>query len=266
MREAPVGWQCPSCVKQGARVSPTIRWRPSAPGRLGNTRLTPVVTALIVTNVAVFLWEQVSGTTIYTIAGFRFLCNRAQCEYAMSPLAVHHGQWYRLITAAFLHEGWEHIILNMITLAIVGPAVEAELGKARFLALYLLAAVGGSIASYLLSSQYELGLGASGAIFGVMGAYYVLARSRRWDLSAITGLLVVNLILGFAVSGIDWRAHLGGLITGAVVCLGFDRLSLGASRAHGRGAEIAGGAAVVASAVVVLTLLSLLPPGHVNLS
>jgi membrane associated rhomboid family serine protease len=254
MREAPVGWQCASCVKQGARVSPTIRWRPSAPGRLGNTRLTPVVTVLILINVAVFLWEQTKFDNIVR-------------RFAMWPYGVHYlHQWYRLITAAFLHEGWEHIILNMISLAIVGPAVEAELGKARFAALYLLAALGGSVASYLLDNQNTLGLGASGAIFGLFGAYYVLARRRRWDLSAISGLLVVNLILGFAVSGIDWRAHLGGLITGAVVCLGFDHLSLGASREQGRGAEIAGGAAVVASTVVVLTLLTLLPPGHVNLS
>jgi membrane associated rhomboid family serine protease len=254
MREAPVGWQCPSCVKQGARVSPTIRWRPSSAGRLGNTRITPVVTALIVINVAVFLWEQTKYDKIVS-------------RFAMWPYGVyHHGQWYRLITAAFLHEGWEHIILNMITLAIVGPAVEAEVGKVRFLALYLLAAVGGSVGSYLLDNANTLGIGASGAIFGVMGAYYVLARRRRWDLSAITGLLVINLILGFAVSGIDWRAHLGGLITGGLVCLGFDRLSMGANRQPGRGAEIAGGAAVVALAVIVLTVLSVLPPGHVNLS
>jgi membrane associated rhomboid family serine protease len=254
MREAPVGWQCASCVKQGARVSPTIRYRPSSAGRLGNTRITPVVTGLIVVNVAVFLWEQTNYNNIVS-------------RFAMWPNGVYHlHQWYRLITAAFLHQGWEHIILNMITLAIVGPAVEAELGKLRFLALYLLAAVGGGVGSYLLDYPNALGIGASGAIFGVMGAYYVLARRRRWDLSAITGLLVLNLILGFAVAGIDWRAHLGGLVTGGLVCWGFDRLSMGASRQHGEGAAIAGGAAVVASAVIVLTLLSLLPPGHVNLS
>lgn len=254
MREAPVGWQCPTCVKQGARISPTVRWRPRGYGRLGNTRVTPVVGVLIAVNVGVFLWEQTKFQNVV----FRF---------GMSPIAVHYfHQWYRLITAAFLHQGWEHIIFNMFTLAVVGPPVEAELGKARFAALYFLAAVGGSVGSYLLSSANELGLGASGAIFGLMGAYYVLARSRRWDMSAITGLVVLNLIIGFAVPNIDWRAHLGGLITGGLVSFGLDRLSVGAGAGHARGAEIAGGAAVVAGAAFALTLLVLLPPGHVNLS
>lgn len=257
MHEAPVGWQCSACLKQGARISPTVRWRPRGYGRLGNTRVTPVVAALIAINAGVFLWEETKYINVVD-------------RFGMWPQGVHYlHQWYRLVTAAFLHAGWEHILLNMFTLAIVGPAVEAELGKIRFAALYLLAAVGGSVGSYLLSNSNEVGIGASGAIFGVMGAYYVLARARRWDMSAITGLVVINLVLGFAVAGIDWRAHLGGLVTGGLVCFGLDRLSIGSrpsGAGHGLGAEVAGGAAVVAGAVVALTLLVLLPPGQVNLS
>ena len=255
MREAPVGWQCGQCVKQGARVSPTIRWRPSA---ARPSRITPVVGGLIALNVVIFFWEQTNFDRIVR-------------RFGMLPIGVHdQHQWYRMITSAFLHEGWTHIIFNMLALVFVGPAVEAALGTVRFLVLYLLSALGGSVASYLLTKPFVYGIGASGAIFGLMGAYYVLARSRGLDLSSITGLIVINLLLGFTVPGIGWEAHVGGLVTGAAVCFGLDHLSMGGSRPGGRpaplGAEIAGGAAVVAATLVVLTLLALLPPGHVNLS
>ena len=157
----------------------------------------------------------------------------------MWPAAVHHGQWYRLLTAPFLHANIEHILFNMLTLAIVGSPVEAELGKVRFIALYLLSAVGGSVASYLLSHANVLGVGASGAIFGLMGPYFVLARRRKWEVGNILALIVVNLAIGFASSTIDWRAHLGGMITGAVVTIGLarsaeaDRTAVRASRWHG---------------------------------
>ncbi len=141
----------------------------------------------------------------------------------MWPEAVHHGQWYRLLTAAFLHANIEHIFFNMVILAIVGSPVEAEVGKVRFLVIYLISAFGGSVASYLLSNANVLGLGASGAIFGVMGSYFVLARRRGWDVATIAALIVIELAIGFGSSTIDWRAHLGGVITGAVVTLGLTR-------------------------------------------
>lgn len=252
MREAPVGWQCTSCVRQGSRVSPTIRWRPRAPGRLGNTRITPVVVVLIVVNVAFFVWEQTNLDSIVS-------------RYALWPIGIYtYHQWYRLVLAAFLHANFEHIFFNMLTLAIVGPPVEAELGRVRFSALYLTAALGGSVASYLLSNANEVGLGASGAIFGVMGAYFVLARRRRWDTSAILGLIILNLVISFADTQIDWRAHIGGLATGVLVAAGFSRPP-GGVHWTGAVAEVARGAGVVTAAVVALVLLSLLPPGHVNL-
>jgi membrane associated rhomboid family serine protease len=215
------------------------------------------VAVLIAINFAVFFWEETKFNNVVS-------------RFGMLPVGVHYQhQWYRLITSAFLHEGWTHILLNMLSLAIIGPAVEAALGTARFVALYLLAAVGGSVGAYLLTKPGEYGIGASGAIFGIMGAYYVLARSRGLDMSSITGLIVINLVISFVIPGISWEAHLGGLITGTAVCFGLDHLSLRARTSGGRssvGAEIAGGAAVVAAAMVVLTLLALLPPGHANLS
>ncbi len=147
MRQAPVGWQCAGCVKQGARISPTVRWRPRSPGRLGNTRMTPVVLSLIIVNVAIYLWEQIKLT--HNIERF-----------GLWPLGIHYRhQWYRLVTSPFLHASIEHIALNMITLAIVGPPVEAEVGRLRFLAIYLVAALGGSVCSYLIGPLNEVGVG-----------------------------------------------------------------------------------------------------------
>lgn len=264
-----MGWQCPDCVRQSGRVSPNGAWwsrpgRGAGLGRLGNTRLTPAVIALIAINVAVYLWEsQHLDDTIR--------------RFAMWPDGVRfYGQWYRLITGAFLHANVEHILFNMVTLAIVGPPVEAEVGRVRFVAIYFLSALGGSVGSYLLSSPDVAGVGASGAIFGVMGAYYILARSRRWETRQILALIAINLALGFTSTGIDWRAHLGGMVIGALSCLGLvagparQRPAPAAwSTASGPGpselAQLVQGAAVVLAVLVGLCLLVLLPPGHVNL-
>jgi membrane associated rhomboid family serine protease len=265
MVEAPVGWQCRSCVREGARRAPVTRWRASSGGRLGNSRLTPAVIALIVVNVVVYLWETNTKVVEYapTWLPRPVLCPSAICHYSLVPAGVHHGQWYRLLTAAFLHANFSHILFNMLTLAIIGSAVEAEFGSIRFMALYVASALGGSVASYLLSKPYVFGLGASGAIFGLMGAYFVMARYKRWETGTIVGLIVINLIITFADSNIDWRAHLGGLVTGAAVGFGMMRVS---SRRETRteASEVGAGVAIAVAAVVVLSLLSLLPPGHLN--
>jgi membrane associated rhomboid family serine protease len=235
-------------VKQGARVSPTTRWRPRAPGRLGNTRMTPVVLALIIVNTAIYLWEQTK-------------LNHNIVRFGLWPYQIHYQhQWYRLVTSPFLHASVTHIFLNMLTLAIVGPPVEAELGRLRFLAVYLAAALGGSVCSYLLGPLNEVGVGASGAIFGIMGAYFVLARRNRWDTSTIAALIVINLVISFADPTIDWRAHVGGLIAGGAVGYGLARTT---ERRRHPAVLVGAGVAVFVAAVVPLVLLSLLPPGQV---
>jgi membrane associated rhomboid family serine protease len=265
MREAPVGWQCARCVHEDSKRAPVTRWRPARRGALGNTRITPVVLTLIVINVAVYIWEVASRAGEYVYGGVPYRCsNLAECRFALIPEAVHHGQWYRLLTAPFLHANIEHILFNMVTLAIVGSPVEAVLGKLRFTLVYLLSALGGSVASYLLSSANELGVGASGAIFGLMGAYFVLARRRGWEVGNILALIVLNLVIGFASTTIDWRAHVGGMVTGAVVTLALAR-SEDARRRGGPGLELATVTVTSVAAVAVLAALTLLPPGHVNL-
>lgn len=254
MREAPVGWQCASCVRQGAKSSPYIRWRPARPGSargaLGNTRITPIVVALIVVNVVAYLYEQSHLTYSF------------ESNYFLTPSLVH-SHWYALITSAFLHASGTHILLNMISLAIVGPPVEAEIGRLRFVALYLLAAVGGSVGFYLLAPANAHGVGASGAIFGLMGAYFVVAKLRGWPTQPIVVLLVINGLYSFS-GGIAWQAHLGGLVAGSLVALGL-MWSPGQSRPPSELAQVVQGLAVVVAGCVVLGLLLQIPPGHVNL-
>lgn len=264
MTEAPVGWQCRSCVREGARQSPVRRWQPARPGygRLGATRMTPMVITLIALNVIAYVWDMASkpGTVVLGGRVIGVCSHSVECSYSYLPVVVHHGGWYRLITGAFLHANLEHIAFNMFSLAIVGAPLEAELGKVRFVMLYLTSAFGGAIGSYLFSDPYQRAVGASGAIFGLMGAYFVIARRRRWDSSAILGLIIINLLIGFASASIDWRAHLGGLITGGLVGTAMTRSGKGWQLRPAGEMAVAVGATVVVAAV--LALLATLPPGQ----
>jgi membrane associated rhomboid family serine protease len=218
---------------------------------VGSTNPTPLVLGIVAVNVVVFFLE-------------RFGNDAAVIDkYALQPLEMHHQhQYYRAFTAMFLQANFQHIIFNMIALVIVGPAVEVLLGRARFLALYLIAGLGGSVASYLLSPANILGLGASGAIMGLLGAYIVIGLRRRLPVARVVALLVLNLIIGFT-GDIDWRAHLGGVAIGAL--LGFVYDYAGGLRDRTAGLALTVGASVVTLAVLAL-LLTGVAPGHVNLN
>ena len=136
----------------------------------------------------------------------------------------------------WLHASFEHIFFNMITLLIVGPALEVLLGKVRFVALYLLAGLGGSVGSYILGPHNELGIGASGAIMGVLGAYIVVGLRRRLPVAPVAILLVFNLALGFT-GNTDWRAHFGGLVVGCRPGLALRLRRRTAGPEHGPGAH-----------------------------
>jgi membrane associated rhomboid family serine protease len=255
MRQAPVGWQCAQCVHQDAPNTPVTRWRPQpggrSGGRLGATRMTPVVIVLIVVNVVAYLYEIRHRTLSF------------ESRYFLVPGLVH-DHWYSVLTSAFLHDpsNPSHIVLNMVSLAIVGPPVEAEMGKARFLAVYLLSAVGGSVGFYLLAPLNEAGFGASGAIFGLMGAYLVIARLRGWPTQSIIGLLVINAVFSFS-GGVAWQDHLGGLLAGCAMTLGLTWTPRRAGRPSDM-AVLVQGLAVVVAGIAVLVLLLQLPAGHVN--
>jgi membrane associated rhomboid family serine protease len=253
MVPARVGWQCPECTREGARRSRQVpaftRTGPGRTGVVGSTNPTPLVLTIVAVNVVVFVLERF-GTDTAVVD-----------RYALWPAAVHrHHQYYRAVTAMFLHANFQHIFFNMLALLIVGPAVEVLLGRARFLALYLIAGLGGSVGSYLLSPANVAGIGASGAIMGVIGAYVVLGLRRHLPIAPVVGLLVINLAIGFT-GAIDWRAHLGGLVTGALLALAYDSAGQ-RSRATALAVTIGASAAVVG---VLALLVTGIAPGHVNL-
>ncbi|MGP0032501.1 MAG: rhomboid family intramembrane serine protease [Acidimicrobiales bacterium] len=252
MIHAAVGWQCPDCVKAGAKQSRVIR--PLADrnhtGSVGSTNPTPVVIALVVANVICFVASGFGKASVITRLG-------------MWPNGVHYlHEYYRLVTSMFLHLDILHIGFNMIALLIVGPAVEVMLGKGRFLALYLLAGLGGSVGSYLIAPASSLSAGASGAIMGVMAAYVVLALRQHRPVVPVVVLIGINLALGFS-GNVEWQAHVAGLAVGAVLALAFDH-SLQPRDAATRVALAVGFGAVTLAVLAVLVLA--LTPGHLNLS
>lgn len=164
-----------------------------------------IVTTLVVINVAIYFLDQISG-------------GRLTEQYAMQPDAIGNGgEWWRLTTAAFLHAGLLHLGSNMLALWTIGQPIEQLLGRNRFLSLYLMAALGGSIASYYYSSVMTISVGASGAIFGLLTSFIVVGRRAGFDVTNAIFLLVLNVAIGFT-PGIDWHAHFGGGIVGAAVC------------------------------------------------
>ena len=162
----------------------------------------------------------------------------------------------------WLHASFEHIFFNMITLLIVGPALEVLLGKVRFVALYLLAGLGGSVGSYILGPHSEVGIGASGAIMGVLGAYLVVGLRRRLPVAPVAILLVINFVLGFT-GNTDWRAHLGGLVAGGVLALLYEYAGELRDRNTALVLTVGGSVAVLAILALLITSIA---PGHFNLN
>ncbi len=143
-------------------------------------------------------------------------------RFALRPYAIAQAdQYFRLFSSAFMHDGIVHILFNMYALYVLGPPLEQHLGRLRFAGLYLLSALGGSVAVYLLSDPRSATLGASGAIFGLFGATAVAYKRFNLDMRWLIGLIVINLVLTFSIPNISWQGHLGGLITGAAVAAAF---------------------------------------------
>ena len=217
MRSAAVGQQCVDCVGQGTRQTrqPTTAFgaRPSARA---------VVTwTLVVINVAVFLvtWVRPGIVNDLEMVGY------ATYGFGGPVHGVAAGEWYRLITSAFLAPatgqnglGFLDILFNMWALVFVGPALEGLLGRLRFLGVYLLSAVGGGVMYYFLAPENAPAVGASGAIFGLFGAWFVVSRRLRLDTRGILMLIAINLALSFFFHNIiAWQDHIGGLLTGALL-------------------------------------------------
>jgi len=216
LRSAAVGQQCVECIRQGSQG--TRRPAGVFGGRV--TSGATVTWTLVALNVACYVAELIAQTTVVNDG---VLVGRALDPSSGNLVGVAEGQWYRLISSAFLHEppgaglGILHILFNMWALVVVGPALERWLGKLRFLAVYLVSALAGSVLFYLVAKPGASALGASGAIFGLFGAWFVLSRKLGLDSRQIVGLIVINLVITFVWGGIAWQGHVGGLIAGTAL-------------------------------------------------
>ena len=145
-------------------------------------------------------------------------------QIAYTPLVTLEEPW-RLVTNAFAHSqtNYLHIVMNMFSLYVFGKALEPLLGPGRFFTLYFYSIIGGSLGVLFLSSPNTWVVGASGAIFGLMGAYFVIMRSLGNRDPQLLGIIAINLFLGFIVQGVAWQAHVGGLIVGVLVALIYSR-------------------------------------------
>ncbi|MFD0289950.1 rhomboid family intramembrane serine protease [Streptomyces sp. NPDC127118] len=220
MIDASVGFQCPDCVRQGSGTGhgPAAgRPRTVAGGSItADPRL--VTKILLGINVVVYLAVLAKGTALVDDL---MLLGSAQTYYGGPPEGVAEGQWYRLVTSMFLHQEMWHIAFNMLGLWWLGGPLEAALGRARYLTLYLVSGLAGSALTYWLSAPQQGSLGASGAIFGLLGATAVLMRRLNYDMRPVFALLAVNLVITFNPwGGIAWQAHVGGLVAGTLIAIG----------------------------------------------
>jgi membrane associated rhomboid family serine protease len=204
MRSAAVGHQCVDCVAAAAQSVPRVKTAFGGIQRSGP----PVVTyTLIAINVVMFILDIASSGL--------------KRELVLWAPAVAAGEYYRLVTSAFMHFGIAHILFNMWALYVLGPPLEQHLGRLRFGALYGLSALGGSVLVYLVAPISSATAGASGAVFGLFGATFVAARRLNLDIRWLVGLIAINLVITFTVPGVSWQGHVGGLLTGALIAAAY---------------------------------------------
>lgn len=234
MIQAPVGFQCPECVRGAGMQVKTMRdLRPSRP---------LVTTVLIAISVLAFLPSLAGGAAMSRGSG-TFVR-----DFALFGPAVAVGEWWRIYTSAFLHAGLLHLGFNMYLLWMLGGMLEPALGRVRFLLVAYTALVGGSLGVLLLQPN-ALTVGASGVVFGLMGAAFLSMRKRGVDpmQSGIGGLILLNLLITFVVPGISIGGHLGGLAGGAVAgALLLDRPPAFVAGAAGLAAAVTGACFLVA--------------------
>jgi membrane associated rhomboid family serine protease len=212
MTPAPVGHHCPTCVGE-ARAE----FRRGA-GRRMRIRGLSMTRAIMVVTIAAFIWEvAVAGSSsLVTGPNGPQMINLG----AAFPPLIANGQYWRLVTPMFLHYGVIHIAFNMYALYLFGHEVERIYGRISFLLMYVLTGIGGNVASYVFGAVISVGAGASGAVFGMLGAFLAYNYRRRntaigaMNVNWVGQIIVLNIFLTLWISAIDWRAHLGGFVTG----------------------------------------------------
>ncbi|HET7573424.1 MAG TPA: rhomboid family intramembrane serine protease [Gaiellaceae bacterium] len=223
---AAVGIRCPEHAgtrKQRVRPRPVVR----APGTALGSGQAPVTKLLIAVNIAIYLVTAVQGAGLNNPGGELML------KMLLFGPYVDDGGWWRLVTAMFLHASILHIAFNMFALWVIGAPIEQYLGRARYVGLYFVSGLAGS-AGALLQTPLTPVLGASGAIFGILGAMMIVEWQATGRLAgnALTWI-VINLAISFAIPNVSWGGHVGGLIGGILVMLSFARWGRGHA-AYGR--------------------------------
>jgi membrane associated rhomboid family serine protease len=153
----------------------------------------------------------ISGCFILTL-----IWPNLEYEFALYGLAIENGQWYRLFTVALVHGGWLHLLFNMLALFSLGLTVENYLGRNKYIFILITSLLFGSLTSYFFNPITSIAVGSSGMIFGLFGALLVMGRRMGANLKEDFGLIALNLVIPLVIPGIDWKAHLGGLIGGAL--------------------------------------------------
>ncbi len=263
MNPASVGHQCPECVAEGRRTQRPVRTA------FGATRAGVhgyVTITLIVINCLMLLASVLSSKNIgnalfggglgfggstplmdhTAVIGETFHPVQGPLGY-YGPGGVANGEYYRLITAMFMHYGLIHLAVNMYSLWILGRPLEAMLGPLRFAAVYLVCGIGGNVAAYVFSPT-AASAGASTAIFGLLGVYFFVLKKLNLNASAIMPVIVLNLVFTFTIRGISIPGHIGGLLVGALVGYGVTHAP------QTRRTQIQTG--VIAGTVLVLALIT----------
>lgn len=234
MREASVGFQCPECVSEGRRQTRSGR---AAYG--GTISARPQLTSIILIAINVAVWLAITATGGATSKLVHLLSLRARglcidgdsywrgvptdqvCQAASGGSAtwfpgVDSGAYWQLITSGFTHVEVIHLAMNCFFIYMIGPQLEAVFGRVRFLIVYFMAMLSGSVMAYWLAGEYTYTLGASGAAWGLMGGLLVVMLKRKLDPRQLLMLIGINLVFTFAISNISWQGHIGGLIGGAL--------------------------------------------------
>jgi membrane associated rhomboid family serine protease len=262
MRDAAVGFQCPECVAEGKKSTRSGR---TAYGGLRPTNAATTTFVLIGLNVAVWLAILATGAGSSRLVDILALRPNGLCvvpgqggfDVGPALCAANAGDWqpgvsdgapWQLITSAFTHVQLLHIAFNMIALYLFGPQLELYFGRVRYLALYFISALTGSAVVYWVGPEYGQTVGASGAIFGLMGALLVVSLKIRVNVQGILVLIGVNFLMTATISGISWQGHVGGFVGGVLVAA----ILVYAPRKHRTAYQAAGLTAVTAVAVLAI--------------
>lgn len=251
--QGPVGVICPECMKaQRKAQSPAQkranrRWGGGAVAMAGRSGRPMVTYVLLAITSAIGLLQLLPG-----IGGQITVQLWFRAAYLYPDLSGAPFEPWRMLTVLFVHGGFIHLALNMLALWMLGQILEPMLGRGRYLALYLISGLGGSVAVAILDPGAAT-VGASGALFGMMAALLIIGRHVGANVTGILVILVINFVFGVVVGGISWQAHLGGVVVGAIIAFIY-------TRTRRREQRIWQMALLAALTVLLLVVVAFVPP------